>query len=199
MAQPPPHTAPGGAPLDHHRDPSTLGVDDDPRHRPRPRADGPPARAHRLLLPHAGLGRGGRGRRAGDPRAGLEGHRPLRGPLVGAVVALPDRRQRVHRHAPRPAAPGPPDGPRARRPPSRRRCSRRRPRTPSCSRSPTSASSPSTATRPTWRRPASRSGSPSSPPCSTCRPASGPCSSSARCSSGRPPRWPTCSRRAWRR
>ena len=37
----------------------------------------------------------------------------LRGPLVRAVVALPDRHQRVPRHAPRPPAAGPADGARA--------------------------------------------------------------------------------------
>ena len=43
------------------------------------------------------------------------GLRPVRGPLVAAVVALPDRHQRVPRHAGRPQAPGAADGPRRRR------------------------------------------------------------------------------------
>ena len=42
-------------------------------------------------------------------------------------------------------------------------------------------------------RHASRSGSRSSPRCSTCRPASARCSSCARCCAGRPARWPSCS------
>ena len=58
---------------------------------------------------------------------------------------------------------------------------------------------PRTATRPSWPRPRRRSASPSSPPSSTCRPASGRCSSSARCCAGRPPRSPSCSTPAWRR
>ncbi len=80
------------------------------RSRPRPGARVAPPRAHRLLLPHARLGLRGRGRRAGDDGPGLAGHRRLRGPVVAAVVAVPHRQQRVHRHAPQPAAPGPADG-----------------------------------------------------------------------------------------
>ena len=109
--------------LDHDRDAS-------PWTSMRPSTStGPELDAHRRELTGycyrmLGLGLRGRGRRAGDPGPGVEGHRPLRGPLVGAVLALPDRHQRLRRHAPRPAAPGPPDGPRpvvhGRRP----RCSR---------------------------------------------------------------------------
>ena len=49
-------------------------------------------------------------------------HRPLRGPLRAALVALPHRHQRLPRHAAGPAAPGPPDGPRPRRRRPTRRC-----------------------------------------------------------------------------
>src|SRR5687768_2626035 len=53
----------------------------------RPRA--PPQGAPRVLLPDARLGvRGGR-RRAGDPGAGVEGERLLRGTLRRTVLALP--------------------------------------------------------------------------------------------------------------
>ena len=62
-----------------------------------------------------------------------------------AVVALPHRHQRLPRHAARPAAPGPADGPRARRrpptPSAAARCRRAR----GSSRSPTAASCPTTA------------------------------------------------------
>ena len=111
-----------------------------------------PPGADRLLLPDARLGLRGRGRRAGDDGAGLAGHRRLRGPLGGALVALPHRHQRVPRHAPRPPAAGPADGP---RPVVHRRLVARRarcPSTPGSSRSPTAGCCPTTATRPSWRR-----------------------------------------------
>ena len=50
-----------------------------------------------LLLPHAGLGLRGRGRRPGHPGAGLARARPVRGPLGAALLALPHRHQRVLR------------------------------------------------------------------------------------------------------
>ncbi|CAA9315374.1 MAG: RNA polymerase sigma factor, partial [uncultured Frankineae bacterium] len=65
-----------------------------------------PPRAHRLLLPHARIGLRRRGRGAGDDGAGLAGRRPLRRPLEPAVLALPDRDQRVLRRVERPAQPG---------------------------------------------------------------------------------------------
>ena len=86
------------------------------------RARAVPPRADRLLLPHARLRLRGRGRRAGDDGAGVEGPRPLRGPVVAAVVAVPHRHQRLPRHAAGAAAPGPADGPRP-GVDGRRRCS----------------------------------------------------------------------------
>src|SRR3546814_2231905 len=66
------------------------------------------------LFPYTTLFRslGGGGRRPGDAGAGLEGERPLRGPLLRALLAVPHRHERVRRHAARPAAASPPDGPR---------------------------------------------------------------------------------------
>ena len=61
-------------------------------------------RAHRLLLPDARLGVRGRGRRAGDVRAGVALVRPVRGPVRRPVVAVPDRHQRLPRRAQRPQA-----------------------------------------------------------------------------------------------
>jgi hypothetical protein len=71
-----------------------------------------PGRPHRLLLPDARLRVRGRGRRAGDVPAGLEGVRAVRGPRRAAVLALPDRDERLPRHAERTPAPCPPHGPR---------------------------------------------------------------------------------------
>ena len=114
----------------------------------------------------------------------LAGDRPLRGPVVAALLAVPHRQQRVHRHGAQPATPGPADGDepgharrrgeggrhptRARLRAARRRReghrrARRRPR--SAARSPSA-----------WR---------SSPPCSGCRPASAPCSSCGAAAGGR--------------
>ena len=100
-----------------------------PAHRPRAggRAQTPPARADRLLLPHARLGLRGRGRRAGDDGAGLARHRPLRGPLVAAVVAVPHRHQRLPRHARRARSAGPGRWTSARRRPPTRAARRRLP------------------------------------------------------------------------
>src|ERR1700719_4055848 len=69
-----------------------------------------PARADRLLLPDARVGFRGRGRRPGDHAPGVAQGRRLRRSLLGAFVALPDRHQRVHRHAPPRPAPGAPHG-----------------------------------------------------------------------------------------
>ena len=79
--------------------------------RARPR--GPPPGADRLLLPDARIGRRRRGRGAGDDGARVARHRPARRAGRPAVVAVPDRHQRVPRHAQRRAAPGPADRPRA--------------------------------------------------------------------------------------
>ena len=69
-----------------------------------------PARADRLLLSDAGIGLRGRGRRPGDDGAGLAQRRTLRGPFEPSLVAVPDRHQRLHRHATPGAAPGTADG-----------------------------------------------------------------------------------------
>ena len=73
-------------------------------HRRRARLRAAPHRAHRVLLPDARLGVRSRRRGAGDARARVARLRPVRGPVVGAVVALPHREQRVLRHAEGPPA-----------------------------------------------------------------------------------------------
>ena len=122
--------------------------------------------------------------------------RPLRGPRGAALVALPDRDERLPRHAGRPRAPRPADGPRA-----GPRADRGEPE--HAARGDVDRADPRRPRRAGGRRPgrgrawrARRSGSRSSPRCSTCRRASAPCSSSARCCAGRRPRSPSCSRRA---
>src|SRR5438067_1245489 len=93
---------------------SRIGADVVRRDHPRPArgaARGAPPRADRLLLPDARLAVRGRGRRAGDAAAGVAELRPLRGPRGAALVALPDRDERLPRHAERPGAPRAPDGP----------------------------------------------------------------------------------------
>ncbi len=67
--------------------------------RPGSRVRAAPRRADRLLLPNARLVVRGRGRRAGDARACVACVRPVRGPLVVALVALQHRNQRLPRHA----------------------------------------------------------------------------------------------------
>src|SRR3546814_15439430 len=66
------------------------------------------------LFPYTTLFRslGGGGRRPGDAGAGLEGERPLRGPLLRALLAVPHRHERVRRHAARHAAASPTARPR---------------------------------------------------------------------------------------
>ena len=86
---------------------------DSPQRRAEPRAA--PQRADGLLLPDARLELRGRGRGPGHDGARVAEHRPLRGPRRPAVVAVPDRDQRLPRHAQRPPAPRAADGPRARR------------------------------------------------------------------------------------
>ena len=54
-----------------------------------------PARAARALLPDARLRPGRRGRAAGRAAAGVEGARPLRGPQLAALLAVPDRDQHL--------------------------------------------------------------------------------------------------------
>src|SRR4029079_5999445 len=77
----------------------TLDAGHGIRGRATPRARAAPPRADGALLPHARLAVRGRGRGAGDAAARLEGARPVRGPLVRALVALPDRDQRLPRPA----------------------------------------------------------------------------------------------------
>ena len=59
----------------------------------------PPARAARPLLPDARLVRRGGGRRAGDVPAGVAQPRHVRRRLAVPGVALPDRHERLPRHA----------------------------------------------------------------------------------------------------
>ena len=65
------------------------------------------------------------------------GARRVRAPGDAALVAVPDRHQRLPGHAPAPAAPRPPDGPRRGRRRPRPPCSTSCPTTDGCSRSPT--------------------------------------------------------------
>src|SRR5512132_345163 len=67
-------------------------------------------RADRLLLPDAGLSLRGGGRGSGDHAARVAEHGSLRGPGVAALLAVPDRHERLPRHAGRSRAPRPPDG-----------------------------------------------------------------------------------------
>ena len=121
--------------------------------------------------------------------------RPLRGALGVAVVALPDRHQRVPRHARRARAARAPDG-------SRPCPGADRVEPEHAARGhvdPADADgSPRAGRRPGRRRGGARdrSSSPSSPRSSTCRRGSAPCSSSARCCAGRRRRSPSCSTRA---
>ena len=54
-----------------------------------------PARAARVLLPDDRIGARSRGSGPGDLRAGVAGIRAVRGTVVGANLAVPDRHQRV--------------------------------------------------------------------------------------------------------
>ena len=97
-----------------HR-PSRSVPRDQRGHRPdrpaRSAAARAPPRADRVLLPDARLVVRRRGRGAGDDGARLARARRLRGPVGAALVAVPDRHQRLPRPALRPAAPGAADGP----------------------------------------------------------------------------------------
>ena len=132
-------------------------------------------RAHRVLLPDARLGVRGRGRRAGDDGPGVAQPRPVRGPLVAAVVALPDRDERLPRHAGRPQPPRPAHGDRGRG--HRRGAAGRRAARVGLA----AADAGRPGARPGDRSGrahggrASRSASRSWPRCSTCRRASGSC------------------------
>src|SRR2546430_10396998 len=72
-----------------------------------------PQGADRLLLPDARLAVRGRGRRTGDAAPRLAKPRPLRGTRRSALLALPDRDERLLRPPERPRAPCPADGSRA--------------------------------------------------------------------------------------
>ena len=80
--------------------------------RPRAAARDVPRRTHGVLLPDARVGRR-RGRRAGDVHPRVARLRPLRGPLRASLLALPDRDERLLRHARQPQASGTADGSRA--------------------------------------------------------------------------------------
>src|ERR1700761_8151574 len=69
-----------------------------------------PLGADRLLLSDARVAVRGRGRGPGHVPPGLAGVRPVRGPRSAPVVAVPDRDQRLPRHAERPQPPRATDG-----------------------------------------------------------------------------------------
>src|SRR6266508_3196336 len=66
-----------------------------------------PGRAHGVRVPNAGVAVRGRGRGAGGLHSRLAGVRPVRGTGGAAVVAVPDRDERVPGHAEGQAEPGP--------------------------------------------------------------------------------------------
>ena len=124
-----------------------------------------PPRTARALLPDARLRPGRRGRAAGRAAAGMARPRPLRGPQLHALLAVPDRDQHLPGHdLPAPEARAA-DRP---RPPDRDRLARAVPRR--VGSSPTARDARGAATKraraSNWR---------SSPRCSTCRPTSAPC------------------------
>src|SRR5205814_10132889 len=86
-----------------------AGLVADRQARRRAAARTAPRRADRLLLPDARLPVRGGGRRPGNARSRLAEPRQLRGPGLTALVALPDRDQRLPRHAGRPRATRPAD------------------------------------------------------------------------------------------
>ena len=84
-----------------------------------------------------------------------------------AVLAVPDRHQRVHRHAAEQPRARPVDlGPAS--PPAESLLGRCWPRAPGCRRSRRPGCAAGARTRPSWPRPGRRSGSPSWPRCSSC-------------------------------
>ena len=154
--------------------------------RARERARGAPRRADRLLLPDARLGLRGRGRRAGDVHARLEGPRPVRGPRGPSARGSTGSRRtsastcsagRERRARPMDLGPA--------REPSRSNL-HTLPEVTWIEPIPDAAVVHEEATRPRSRSRARPSGSRSSPRSSTCRRASAPCSSSARSCAGRP-------------
>ena len=149
-----------------------YGDDDD---RPRRQAGETPRRADRVLLPHARLLLRGRGRGAGHDGPRLAQLREVRGPLQPALVAVPHRDERLPGHADRGQQARPPDGSDRVDPagPGRAAPAPRQHLAGADAGRPRAAHD-----RPTRRRrpsPRSRCGSPSWPPCSSCRPSSGRC------------------------
>src|SRR6202023_3292860 len=67
--------------------------------------------AHRVLLPDARVAVRGRGCSPGDAASRLARLRPVQGTGCAALVALPDRDERMSGHAHRPRAAHAPDGP----------------------------------------------------------------------------------------
>ena len=91
-----------------------------------------------VLLPHAGLGVRGRRRRAGDARArAWRSFDSFEGRAVAAVVALPDREQRLLRHVEGAPAPRDADRPHGAGPRRRSRSAEPCPKTCGSARSPT--------------------------------------------------------------
>ena len=156
-----------------------------------------PGRADRVLLPDARLGRR-RGRRPGDVRPRLARVRSLRGSARAPLVALPDRDERLLRHAREPEAPRTADGSRAVER-AARRAPEHDPDATWIEPMPDGRVCPREIRRrsPKHARP---SGSRSSRPSSTFRRSSARSSSSARCCAGRRPRsrscWTPASRRS---
>ena len=91
-----------------------------------------PARAAGALLPHDGVAARRRGPGAGDLPAGVEVLRRLRGPVVDAHLALPDRHQHLPDRARRPSASAAAHRSRARRTPTRPPTSPSTTRSPGC-------------------------------------------------------------------
>ena len=150
------------------------------------------------LLPDARLGRRRRGRAAGGDAARVAGAAGLRGAQLAALVAVPDRDERLPAHDRAAAAPRAARRPRPAERRPRRRC-RRSPSTSGSSRIPTRRS-PTRGPRPRRATSSARASSwPSSPRCSTCRRASARCCCCATCSASRPRRSPRRSTRRPRR
>ena len=169
--------------------------------RPRPPPRAPSRRADSVLRRSVAVPRRGGGRGAGDAHPGVARVRPLSGRVLAADVAVPHRRERVHRRAEVAAATGTPHGSRCRAG-VRNRGRLAAPVGPEGrARSATLGSRPSLTkqvTPPTRSRRATPSGWPSSG-CSTFRPDNGRSWCCARCCGGRRPRWPICWARPSRR
>ena len=160
----------------------------------------------RELLAHCYrmLGSAGRGRgpRAGDLPAGLALVRRLRGPVLAAHLAVPDRHQRLPDRAGTARPAGAAVRPRRAQPTTRTA----RPPGPAGPEVSLAAAGPgraghrpSAGPRGDRGRARERAARRSSPACSTCPPGSGRCSCCGTCSASRPPRSRPCSApRPWR-